>query len=53
MRDFNRRLGVLEGRGVFVTLGEMLDNLDGWPLPAGRQLNPAILLGLGVLPCAD
>lgn len=51
MRGFYRRLNALERRGEFVTLGEMLDHLNGEPLPVGRPLDPAILSGLEALPC--
>lgn len=52
MRSLNRRLCALEGERAFLTIGELLDNLDGVPLPADKGVSPITLRALEALPGA-
>lgn len=48
--SLKRRLDALDDRRAFVTIGELLDHLDGAPLPAGRRIDPALTDALAALP---
>lgn len=40
MKAMHRRLDALEGRGLYWSIGDLLDHLDGVPLPKGRSMSP-------------
>jgi hypothetical protein len=43
MNAMERRVDALEGGSGFYTIGELLDHLDGAPLPVGKMLSPAFV----------
>lgn len=49
MKTLQRRLDALAGAGNYYTIGEMLDHLDGHPLPLGKSLHPGYLAWLDSL----
>lgn len=42
-RTLKRRVDELEGNGGYYTIGELLDELDGEPLPKGKTYSPGYL----------
>lgn len=48
----SRRLEALEGDRSHYTIGELLDALDGVPLPSGRSVHPALCKAFKEMPCA-
>jgi len=40
MKAMLRRLDALEGRGMYWSIGDLLDHLEGVPLPKGRSISP-------------
>ena len=43
MKALERRLDALEGAGRYLSIGEILDSLDGEPLPEDKKLSPAFV----------
>ena len=41
-----RRVSALECGSGLLTIGDLLDSLDGAPLPYGRKCDPRLLAGL-------
>ena len=50
MTALKRRVDALDTPCRFLTLGDLLDHLDGAPLDHGRPVNPALLAALKALP---
>ena len=50
MRALARRLDALETHGRFATLGEVLDDLKGEPIPHHKQIDPEMIAALDALP---
>lgn len=46
MKALGRRVEALEGNGVFYTIGELLDSLDGEALADGKRVDPQMVAGL-------
>tara|TARA_A100001037_G_C15065861_1_gene597006 strand:- start:869 stop:1027 length:159 start_codon:yes stop_codon:yes gene_type:complete len=47
MKALSRRLEALEGVAGLYSIGELLDSLDGTPLPEGKRVHPAFLKAMG------
>ncbi len=50
MNGLRRRLDALEKPSRYVTLGQLLDHLQGDPLPRGSAIDPALVAALAALP---
>lgn len=50
MKAMERRIAALEGNGVFYTIGELLDSLDGEPLDPAKTVDPVTVAALDALP---
>ena len=49
MKALQRRLDALDQGGRYLTLGDLLDSLDGQPLPEGRSIDPALGAALATI----